>query len=177
MKYVKSVHVREGDKYGLKKKMASLDHAKFLVRDLAILKKEKPDELASRLTAVQLLYKNFSLWVKDLPEDAEEQEGLKDGDHPKKMVITGMKKCPFACNARYHADLMKALANVKSFTYTKSNRSWTPDLGKQTGHADGKGWKAYVDAADGKGTEWRMGFTMDYDEDLTVNINYCEVGH
>ena len=67
MKYVKSVHVREGDKYGLKKKMASLDHAKFLVRDLAILKKEKPDELASRLTAVQLLYKNFSLWVKDLP--------------------------------------------------------------------------------------------------------------
>ncbi|RYE97401.1 MAG: hypothetical protein EOO77_39110 [Oxalobacteraceae bacterium] len=173
VKFVKSACNGTGKENGLAR-----DRAKFLVRDLMELKKEK--SLPSRVSAVELLYKNFGDCVKDLPEESEEAEGLKNGAHPKKVIVKGMIKCPKGCDEDQHAKLIKLLKNPKSFTYTKSDRSWTPDLGKQTGHADGKNWKAYVDAETGSGTKWRMGFSMAFeevDEELTVDINYCKIGH
>jgi hypothetical protein len=141
---------------------------------------QKEDNLPSRSSAVEKLYENFNAWVAELPEEADEKEGLKNGDNPKSVKLTGATKCPKGCDEDYHATLIAALKKPKSYSYTKNNNSWTPDLGKQTGHADGKGWKAYVDAEDGAGTKWRMGFSMDYDEmdeELTVDINYCKIGH
>jgi len=173
VKYVKSACNGAG-----KENELARNRAKFLVRDLMELKKEQ--SLPSRSSAVELLYKNFAEWVKDLPEETQEADGLKDGANPKKVKVTGMTKCPTGCNADHHEKLIKLLKSPKSFYYTKSTRSWTPDLGKQTGHADGKNWKAYVDAETGSGTKWRMGFSMAFeevDEELTVNINYCKIGH
>lgn len=151
---------------------------KILKNDLAELQKEK--SLPSRVTAVKKLYDDFAEYVKELPEEGDESEGLKNGDNPKSVKVTGKDSCPKDCDDDYFDTLIAALKKPKTYAYTKTTNSWTPDLGKQTGHADGKNWKAYVDAEEGSGTKWRMQFSMDYDEEeeeLTVKINYCKIGH
>jgi hypothetical protein len=168
VKFVKVACVGVG-----KDKALARDRAKFLVRDLMELKKEK-SPLITRSSAIELLYKNFAEWVEALPE------GMKKGAHPKKVVLAGNKKCPKGCNEDYHETLIEEMGKAKNYSFDPSDNSWTPDFGKQTGHADGKNWKAYVDAEDGKGTKWRLGFSMAFeqvDEVLTVTINWCKLGH
>ena len=162
-----------------KEKQQARDHAKFLVRDYTELKNDRSG-LVSRSSAVERLYKDYNEWVAELPEEAEEQEGMKRGAHPKTVKLEGNKKCPKGCDDEYHDTLITAMKKASNYSYDPRDSSWEPDFGKQTGHADGKNWKAYLDAADGAGTKWRLGFSMSFDEvdqQLTVTINYCKIGH